>query len=211
MVGCGGDQPHHTASRGSQAAAVARRPANVRLLVRAAQNRSLARKGKLFDERCGRLVAVSHHTIAVPEPHDPLQLSPLCVPAVPGAAARHAVDRCQYDFMGDPKDKRRLSDPFAGGERKILIRLGKFSRLGLDTAQNHRTMKLTLHRRSSGIQRRCPQLSLATRPTCGRASTASLRRTPEPSAIIWRPFVSGCFRPPLGRRCGVSPAGRRPL
>ena len=46
----------------------ARRPENVHLLVRAAQNRSLSGGGKLF-ERCGAWSAVSHHTIAVPAKH----------------------------------------------------------------------------------------------------------------------------------------------
>lgn len=46
----------------------ARRPDNVHLLVRAAQNRTLADKEKLF-ERCAAWSAVTHHTIQVPAKH----------------------------------------------------------------------------------------------------------------------------------------------
>jgi hypothetical protein len=50
----------------------ARRPDNVHLLVRAAQNRTLEGNGKLF-EQCAAWSAVTHHTIRVPAKHGKVQ------------------------------------------------------------------------------------------------------------------------------------------
>ena len=50
----------------------ARRPDNVHLLVRAAQNRTLDDNGKLF-EQCAAWSAVTHHTIRVPAKHGKVQ------------------------------------------------------------------------------------------------------------------------------------------
>jgi len=82
----------------------ARRPDNVHLLVRAAQNRMLEDNGKLF-EHCAAWSAVTHHTIQVPAKHGKVQRAERTTVV----ALRHGevtVKRPRYTDQGLPATLR---------------------------------------------------------------------------------------------------------